>query len=154
MVEFNLYDVPKEMRLYDFCNVSKIPYEGSISDPRPRDMEDFIADTTMGEERGVSEARVASLHFPVLCYYALFAERCLIGHWESGHLVHLTFLVCTMLYMLIEPLVWVLWLLDGYTQTVRRVLFMVAFMPPASRDILRFLLDMRRQRRGCYVLNI
>jgi hypothetical protein len=27
MVEFNLYDVPKEMTLYDFCNVCKIPYE-------------------------------------------------------------------------------------------------------------------------------
>ena len=70
MVEFNLYDVPKEMTLYDFCNVCKLPYEGSHSDPRPRDMEDFISETTAGEERGVSEARVASLHFPVLRYYS------------------------------------------------------------------------------------
>ena len=56
MVEFNLYDVPKEMTLYDFCNVCKIPYEGSQSDPRPRDMEDVISETIVGEERGVSEA--------------------------------------------------------------------------------------------------
>src|SRR3990170_1330064 len=74
------------MTLYDFCNVCKIPYEGSISEPRPRDMEDFIAETTVGEERGVSEARVASLHFPVLRYYSLFAGRCLIGCGESGGL--------------------------------------------------------------------
>ena len=60
MVEFHLYDVPKKMTLYDFCNVCKLPYEGSVSEPRPRDVEDFIAETTVGEERGVSEARVAS----------------------------------------------------------------------------------------------
>jgi hypothetical protein len=69
MVEFHLYDVPKEMSLYDFCNVCKIPHEGSISEPRPRDMEDFIAAITVGEERGVSKARAASVHFPVLRYY-------------------------------------------------------------------------------------
>ena len=34
----------------------------------------------------MSEARVASLHFPVLRYYSLFARRCLIGHGESGGL--------------------------------------------------------------------
>ena len=86
MVEFYLYDVPKEMSLYDFCNVCKIPYEGSISEPRPRDMEDFIAAITVGRERGVSKARAASLHFPVLRYYSLFAGRCLVGRGESGSL--------------------------------------------------------------------
>jgi hypothetical protein len=86
MVEFHLYDVPKKMTLYDFCNVCKLPYEGSVSEPRPRDVEDFIAETTVGEERGVSGARVASLHFPVLRYYSLFAGRCLIGRGESGGL--------------------------------------------------------------------
>ena len=79
MVEFHLYDVPKRMTLYDFCDVCKIPFEGSVSEPRPRDMEDFIAENTVGEERGVSEARVASLHFTVLRYYSLFTGRCLIG---------------------------------------------------------------------------
>jgi hypothetical protein len=63
MVKFHLYDEPKEMTLHDFCNVCKTPYDGRISEPCPRDMADFIADTTVGEERGVSEARVASLHF-------------------------------------------------------------------------------------------
>ena len=85
MVEFHLYDVPKQISLYDFCNVCKIPYEGSVSVPRPRDVEDFF-ETTVGEERGVSEARVSSLHFLVLRYYSLFARRCLIGCGESGGL--------------------------------------------------------------------
>ena len=37
MVEFHLYDVPKRITLYDFCDVCKLPYEGSVSEPRPRD---------------------------------------------------------------------------------------------------------------------
>jgi hypothetical protein len=73
MVEFHLYDVPKRMSLYDFCYVCKLPYEGSVSEPRPRGVDDFIAETTVGEERGVSEASVASLHFPVyaIIHYSL-----------------------------------------------------------------------------------
>ena len=43
----------------------------------------FIDEVTVGERRRVSEARVASLHFPVLRYYTLFAGRCLIGCRES-----------------------------------------------------------------------
>ena len=56
--------------LYDFYEVCKLPYEGSVEEPRPRDVEDFIYEVTMGERRKVSEARVASLHFPVLRYYS------------------------------------------------------------------------------------
>ena len=32
-VEFHLYDEVKEMSLYDFCRVCKIPFEGSIEEP-------------------------------------------------------------------------------------------------------------------------
>src|SRR3990170_3487239 len=78
-VEFHLYDEHKEMTLYDFCEVCKLPYEGSVEEPRPRDVEDFIDEVTVGEGREVSEARVPGLHFPVLRYYSLFAGRCLIG---------------------------------------------------------------------------
>ena len=53
------------MTLYDFCEVCKLPYDGSVSDPCPRDVEDFIDELAVGEERGVSEVRVASLHFVV-----------------------------------------------------------------------------------------
>ena len=34
----------------------------------------------------MSEARLASLHFPFLHYYALFVGRCLTGRWEIGTL--------------------------------------------------------------------
>jgi len=85
-VEFYLYDEHKEMMIYDFCEVCKLPYEGNVSEPRPRDVDDFIDEVTVGEERGVSEERVASLHFPVLRYYSLFVGRCLIGSGESGAL--------------------------------------------------------------------
>ena len=86
MVDFYLYDEYKEMTLYDFCEVCKLPYEGSVEEPRPRDVEDFIDEVTVGERRKVSEARVASLHFPALRRYSLFAGRCLIGRGESGGL--------------------------------------------------------------------
>ena len=32
------------------------------------------------------DARTTSIHFPVLCYYAIFASRCLIGRGNSGGL--------------------------------------------------------------------
>ena len=86
MAEFHLYDEHKEMMLYDFCEVCKLPYEGSVDEPCPQDVEDFIDEVTVGERRKVSEARVSSLHFPFLRYYSLFAGRCLIGHGESGGL--------------------------------------------------------------------
>ena len=86
MVDFYLYDEYKEMTLYDFCEVCKLPYEGSIKEPHPSDVEGFIHEITVGETRGVSGARVASLHFPVFRYNSLFAGRCLIGRGESGGL--------------------------------------------------------------------
>ena len=35
--------------------------------------------------RKVSDARITSIHFPVLCYFAIFASRCLIGHGNYGN---------------------------------------------------------------------
>ena len=86
MVEFMIYDVPQCMTLQDFCNVCKLPYVGDICDPRPRDLEDFIGSIAVGEERGVSRARIASIHFPVPRYFSLFVGKCLIGRGEAGSL--------------------------------------------------------------------
>ena len=63
----------------EFCEVCLIPSEGRAIEPHPRDVADFISEVTVGERRGVSEARVTSLHFPVLCYDSLFDGRCLTG---------------------------------------------------------------------------
>jgi hypothetical protein len=97
MVEFNLYDVPKEMTLYDFCNVCKIAYEGIHSGPCPRDMKYFISETTVGEERGVSEARVASLHFScftLLCIICWEMFDRSVGEWISQCIVPCYFAPC------------------------------------------------------------
>ena len=49
-------------------------------------MEGFIDTVAVGETRKVSDARITSIHFPVLRYFAIFASRCLIGRRNSGNL--------------------------------------------------------------------
>ena len=85
-MEFYLYDEFKEMSLYDFCVVYKLPFEGSVEEPRPSDVDEFIDRIVVGETRKVSDARTTSIHFPVLRYFAIFASRCLIGSGNSGNL--------------------------------------------------------------------
>ena len=85
-MEFHLYDEFKDMTLYDFCRVWKIPFEGSIEEPHRNDVEGFINEIAVGETRKVSGARITSIHFPVLCYFAIFASRCLIGRGNCGNL--------------------------------------------------------------------
>ena len=85
-MEFHLYDVFKEMSLYDLCRVCKIPFAGSIEEPHRNDVEQFIDTIVVWETRKVSDARITSIHFPVLCYFAIFASRCFIGRGNSGNL--------------------------------------------------------------------
>ena len=85
-VEFYLYDEFKEMSLYDFCEVCKIPFVGSFEEPHSSDVENFIDEITVGERRKVSDARTTSIHLLVLRYYSIFASRCLIGRGNSGGL--------------------------------------------------------------------
>ena len=49
-------------------------------------MDGFIGTITVGETRKVSDARITSIHFPVLCYFSIFANRCLIGRGNCGNL--------------------------------------------------------------------
>lgn len=85
-VEFYLYDEVKEMSLYEFCRFCKIPFAGSIEEPHRNDVEGFIDMIAVGEMRKVSDARITSIHCPVLRYFAIFASRCLIGRWNNGNL--------------------------------------------------------------------
>ena len=41
-MDFYLYDEFKEMSLYDFCVVCKLPFEGSVEEPHPSDVDEFI----------------------------------------------------------------------------------------------------------------
>ena len=63
MVEFHLYDVAREMSLYEFFMVCKIPLGGSLEEPHRKDVDGFIDTITVGETRKVSEARITSIHF-------------------------------------------------------------------------------------------
>ena len=47
-VDFYLYDEFKEMSLYDFCAVCKLPFAGSIEEPHPMDVAGFIDMITVG----------------------------------------------------------------------------------------------------------
>ena len=85
-VEFHLYDVVKKMPLYEFCVVCNIPPNGILEEPPRKELEPFINLISMGETRKVSDARITSIHFPVLRYFALFASRCLIGRGNCGNL--------------------------------------------------------------------
>ena len=85
-VDFYLYDEYKEMSLFDFWLVCKIPFTGSIEEPHRSDVEGFIDMIIVGETRKVSDARITSIHFPVIRYFAIFASRCLIGRGNYGNL--------------------------------------------------------------------
>ena len=112
-VAFHLYDVAREMSLRDFCAVCKIPFEGSLEEPHHKDVDGFIDTITVGESRKVSDARITSIYFPILRYFAIFASRCLIGRGNCGTLVFLILFFCSMLYSVINLLVWVLLLLNN-----------------------------------------
>ena len=85
-MEFHLYDEVREMPPCDFCAVCKIPFKGSLEEPHRKDVDGFIDTITAQETRKVSDARITSIHFPVLCYFAIFASRCLIGRGNYGNL--------------------------------------------------------------------
>ena len=84
-MEFYLYDENKEMSLRDFCRICLIPFEGSVEELHRDNVEGFINTITVGETRKVSDARITSIHFPVLRYFAIFASRYLIGHGNNGN---------------------------------------------------------------------
>ena len=86
MVDFYLYDEYKEMTLREFCEVCKLPFLGIIEEPHRDDVDGFIDTIAVGETRKVSDARITSIHFHVLRYFAIFASRCLIGRGNCGNL--------------------------------------------------------------------
>ena len=73
------------MTLHDFCAICKIPFGGELEEPHRKDVDGFVNTITVEEPKKGSEAKVSSIHFPVLCYFAIFASRCLIGRGNSGN---------------------------------------------------------------------
>ena len=74
-------------------------------------MDGFIDTITVGETRNVSDARITSIHFPILRYFALFASRCLIGRGNCGNLSVPNIII--LLHVLYGLLVWAALLLNG-----------------------------------------
>ena len=126
---------------------------GSISEPRPRDVEDFIDEATVGERRKVSEARVASIHFPVLRYYSLFAGRCLIGRGESGGLSAPDLAILR--HALLRDRTFSLGAMVARRLSLNRsrVLSLGVSMLHALLNDSRYLLGTMRKRRCCYPLD-
>src|SRR4051812_44984769 len=73
------------MPLFEFCAICNIPPEGILEEPPRKEVEPFINTISVGETRKVSDARITSIHFPILRYFALFANRCLIGRGNCGN---------------------------------------------------------------------
>ena len=76
----------KKIPLSEFCAICNIPPEGILEEPPRKELEPFINLISVGETRKVSDARITSIHFPVLRYFAIFASRCLIGRGNCGNL--------------------------------------------------------------------
>ena len=47
-VDFYLYDEYKEMSLYEFCELCKLPFSGSVEEPHRNDVEGFIDTIAVG----------------------------------------------------------------------------------------------------------
>ena len=73
------------MSLRNFCAVCKIPFEGKLDEPNREDVDGFVNTITVGDPKKGSDARISSIHFPILRYFAIFASRCLIGRGNSGN---------------------------------------------------------------------
>ena len=101
------------MPLRNFCAVCRIPFEGSLDEPHHKDVDGFVNTITVEEPRKGSDARITSIHFPVLCYFSIFASRCLIGRGNSGNFSVPDIIFCSMSYSVITLLVWVSLLLNG-----------------------------------------
>ena len=86
LVSFHLYDEFREMSLRNFCAVCRISFEGSLDEPHHKDVDGFVDTITIGESKKGCDARITSIHFPVLRYFAIFASRCLIGRRNCGNL--------------------------------------------------------------------
>ena len=90
------------MPLSEFCEVCKLPSLGSVEEPHRDDVDGFIDTVDVGETRIVSDARTTSIHFSVLCYFARFTSRCLIGRGNSGNLSAPDIVFCAMLCFVIQ----------------------------------------------------
>lgn len=65
--------------LEEFYATINIPYYGRLDSPGFRDYEAFYHSLCVGEDRDLSWAKLTSIQFPSVHYFALFISRCLLA---------------------------------------------------------------------------
>lgn len=83
-VVFHLYNRSISMSLEECCHACKIPFWGSLTEPRKADFEVFLMSLCNGETRGVTQGRIGSIHFPAVHYFAYFIGRCVTGKQDPS----------------------------------------------------------------------
>jgi hypothetical protein len=85
-VMFGLYDETFRMSIDEFCTACKVPCWGDYREPRKSDCNEFHLSITQGETRGITQARIGSIRFPAIHYFALFIGRCINGKHDLSML--------------------------------------------------------------------
>jgi hypothetical protein len=85
-VSFKLYDYPITMPLDAFSHACKLPFWGSLDEPSKSEYEAFLTSLCYGKDRGVTQGRIKSIHFPVIQYFALFNGKCVVGKHDCSTL--------------------------------------------------------------------
>jgi hypothetical protein len=85
-VLFHLYDNSYNISLEEFCDACKIPYWGSLDEPPRSNYELFLTSLCNGEDRGITQARIVSIQFPAIRYFALFNGKCIVGKQDCSTL--------------------------------------------------------------------
>ena len=85
-MQFNLYAKTRQIPLTKFCDISLIPSDREIRDPRPAEFEEFYCTLSVGDERGVSSVTTTSLQLPSMHYFSLFIAKCLLAREKVGAL--------------------------------------------------------------------
>ena len=78
-MSFNLYENSFTISLGRFAHHCKIPFWGSLDEPPRVEFETFLASLCYGENRGVTQGRIKSIHFTVIQYFALLSGECIVG---------------------------------------------------------------------------
>ena len=132
-----------------FCMVCKLPFECSVKEPRPSDVEEFIDAISIGEKGKVSDARTTSIHFPVLRYYAIFASRCLIGRGNSGGLSAPDLAILRHALLRDKTFSLGAMVVKQLSLNHRRAPFLEVSLLRVLLNILRYLLDTMRKKKRC-----
>ena len=62
----------------------KLSFWGSLDEPAKAEYETFLTSLCYGENRGVRQGRIKSIHFPAIQYFALFNGKCIVGKQDCS----------------------------------------------------------------------